>query len=430
MSFIFKLYPAIVENYWEMCVTPNILNKDFLNHVKKLRITTTEVKMGNDEKREIANFMRSNFGDHSLILLSIFERSSKVKSNSLLCLLNMITNFQGKKLIASTESAYIEKLLKETKSSFVPKSFIIFSGLRNTLYFLLFVLYHEKNLQVIILIFRTLCELCNNCTLIDKMSFQDGIGLLLANYIVPLLRFQWTITQLEELKILCINFLAVLVNSSRKWPQIEQKYFKSPIDNLNLQLLDVIAHRKNVHEDKVVHEIISYFTRLCRHYYSSIFYSHQERSIWIFLKSSFIQHPHPSYPPFIEEIFKSHLDEAQKINQPNNRQQSEPSIQTKQLNEFLLIFIKAYCQQMTPTNYLHLLNSLTYVDYEQWSSPTFLYAHNFLLHCFYSFVSNIENSEVSKGFPSIESLKGNALVRLALIKLVGYMSFCPEFQTE
>jgi len=85
---------------------------------------------------------------------------------------------------------------------------------------------------------------------------------------------------------------------------------------------------------------------------------------------------------------------------------------------------------MTPTNYLHLLNSLTYVDYEQWSSPTFLYAHNFLLHCFYSFVSNIENSEVSKGFPSIESLKGNALVRLALIKLVGYMSFCPEFQTE
>ena len=101
--------------------------------------------------------MRTNFGDHSLILLSIFERSSRVRSNSLLCLLNMIANFQGKKLIASTESAYIEKLLKETKSSFVPKSFIIFSGLRNALYFLLFVLYHEKNLQVIMLIFRTLC---------------------------------------------------------------------------------------------------------------------------------------------------------------------------------------------------------------------------------------------------------------------------------
>jgi hypothetical protein len=51
MSFIFKLYPGIVENYWEMCVTANVLSKDFLNHVKKLRITTSEVKMGSDEKK-------------------------------------------------------------------------------------------------------------------------------------------------------------------------------------------------------------------------------------------------------------------------------------------------------------------------------------------------------------------------------------------
>ena len=98
--------------------------------------------MGSEEKHKIANLMRSNFGDHSLILLAIFERSSRVRANSLQCLLNMISNFQGKRLIASTESAYIEKLLKETRSSFIPKSFIIFSGLRNALYFLLFVLYH------------------------------------------------------------------------------------------------------------------------------------------------------------------------------------------------------------------------------------------------------------------------------------------------
>lgn len=98
--------------------------------------------MNSDEKKEIVHFMRSNFGDHSLILLSFFERNNKVKSNSITCLLNMIANFQGKKLIAETESVYIEKLLKQTKSSFVPKSFIIFSGLRNALYFLLFVLYH------------------------------------------------------------------------------------------------------------------------------------------------------------------------------------------------------------------------------------------------------------------------------------------------
>lgn len=140
--------------------------------------------------------MRSNFGDLSLVLLSFFERNNRVKSNSIRCLLNMISNFQGKKLIATTESVYIEKLLKQTKSSFVPKSFIIFSGLRNALYFLLFVLYYEKNLQIIILIFKTLCELCNNCTLVDKMSFEEGMGLLLRNYIVPVLEFEWSITEL------------------------------------------------------------------------------------------------------------------------------------------------------------------------------------------------------------------------------------------
>ena len=183
--------------------------------------------MNADQKQEIAQFMRSNFGDHSLILLSIFEKNNRVKSNSIICLLNMISNFQGKKLIDTTESVYIEKLLKETKSSFVPKSFIIFSGLRNVLYFLLFVLYYEKNLEIIILIFKTLCQLCNNCTLIDKMSFEEGIGMLLSNYIVPILEFQWNIAELQELKILCINFLSVLVNSNRKWVEIQQKYFKS-----------------------------------------------------------------------------------------------------------------------------------------------------------------------------------------------------------
>jgi hypothetical protein len=45
--------------------------------------------------------MRTNFGDHSIILLSIFERNSKVRINSINCLLNMIANFEGKKLIAA-----------------------------------------------------------------------------------------------------------------------------------------------------------------------------------------------------------------------------------------------------------------------------------------------------------------------------------------
>lgn len=79
----------------------------------------------------------------------------------------------------------------------MPKSFIIFSGLRNALYFLLFVLYYERSLPIVILVFKTLCELCNNCTLVDKMSFEEGMGLLLRNYIVPVLEFEWSISELE-----------------------------------------------------------------------------------------------------------------------------------------------------------------------------------------------------------------------------------------
>ena len=169
----------------------------------------------------------------------------------------------------------------------MPKSFIIFSGLRNALYFLLFALYYEKNLQIIIMIFKTLCELCNNCSLIDKMSFEEGMGLLMSNYIMPVLEFEWSILELEELKTLCINFLSVLVSNNRRWVEIEEKYFKSSKANINHKLIQVIDMRKNnsnsknLNEDKLVSEIINYFTRLSKKYFSIIFFKVQgEESIW------------------------------------------------------------------------------------------------------------------------------------------------------
>jgi hypothetical protein len=430
LSAIFKHYPSMVENYWEMCVTSNVLSKDFLAHVKKLRISTSEVKMSAEEKLEIAQFMRSNFGEHSIILLSIFERSNRVKCNSITCLLNMISNFQGKKLIDTTESAYVEKLLKETKSSFVPKSFIIFSGLRNALYFLLFVLYYEKNLPAIVLIFRTLCELCNNCTLVDKMAFEEGVGLLLSHYIVPILDFEWTISQLDELRVLCINFLAVLVNSNRKWAEIEQRYFKSSQGNINLKLLAVLEHRRSsqesLTEDKIVSEILNYFTRLCKHYYSSIFFRSETVSVWTSLEETFAKRVHLGYTSFVEEVFKSYLDEQQQMSNPNFRGQTVPSIGLQELTDFLVGFLRTYALEVTQNNYIHLLATVTYIDYAQWSQPAFAYPRNFLLHCFHSFV---DLKHPAKEYPSIESIKGNTLVRVALIKLVGYMSFCPAFQT-
>lgn len=46
------------------------------------------------------------------------------------------------------------------------------------------------------------------------------------------------------------------MSSSRKWPEIEQTYLKSTTANINLKLINVMSHRKNVEnnfsEDKVV----------------------------------------------------------------------------------------------------------------------------------------------------------------------------------
>lgn len=391
LACLFKHYAKIVETYWEMCVTSNIISLEFLGHVKQLRLTVEEARMSAEVRREIVNLMRSNFGDHSLILLSIFERNSRVRSNSISCLLNMIANFEGKRLIAAAERAYVEKLLKSTKSSFVPKSFIIFSGLRNALYFLLFALYYEKNLQIIVMIFKTLCELCNNCSLIDKMSFEEGMGLLLSNYIMPVLDFEWTILELEELKALCINFLSVLVSNNRRMVEIEEKYFKSSKHNINHKLIQVIALRrnssKNPSEDRLVSEIINYFTRLSKKYFSIIFFKAQgEESIWSALEANFLQTVNYNYSEFVEEIFKGYFDELQLINSQSARTKADPSIKQDTLAAFLLKFIDIYCREVTVNNYLRLLSTLTYVDYDYWTDPTFVNAKAFLLHCFSSFV--------------------------------------------
>lgn len=84
-------------------------------------------------------------------------------------------------------------MLHQTKSSFVPKSFIVFSGLRNALYFMLFSLHHERNILIIINTFKALTELCQQSTLIDKMGFIEGMGLLMSNYISPVLQFPWEV---------------------------------------------------------------------------------------------------------------------------------------------------------------------------------------------------------------------------------------------
>ena len=45
LSNIFKQYSQIVENYWEICVKPNILTHDFFTYLSKLKLTIDSTKM-------------------------------------------------------------------------------------------------------------------------------------------------------------------------------------------------------------------------------------------------------------------------------------------------------------------------------------------------------------------------------------------------
>ena len=206
-----------------------------------------------EEKKKLAALMRSNFGDQSLVMLVCFEQNSKVKANALNCMINMVGNFPDRRIIDTTEPSQVQKQLKTTKSSFVPKSFIIFSGLRNALYFLLFSLHHEKNIVIIVNTFKALTELCQQSTLVDKMGFIEGMGLLMANYINPVLQFPWNIPELNELKSLCISFLAALVGTQKKWEEMETQYLMSESNkNVNSCLINAMNQEGGLNEKIVI----------------------------------------------------------------------------------------------------------------------------------------------------------------------------------
>lgn len=70
------------------------------------------------------------------------------------------------------------------------------------------------------------------------------------------------------------------MNSNRKWLEIEHRYLKSKEENINLKLMNVMTHRKGTHgnltEDKVAVEIMNYFTKLCKNYYSVLYHAINE----------------------------------------------------------------------------------------------------------------------------------------------------------
>lgn len=75
--------------------------------MKKQKISADSTNLSEAERKELSLLLKNNFGDPSLLLLTIFEKNTKVRTNALNCIYNMIINFQGKKMINTTESVYI-----------------------------------------------------------------------------------------------------------------------------------------------------------------------------------------------------------------------------------------------------------------------------------------------------------------------------------
>ncbi len=89
---------------------------------------------------------------------------------------------------------------------------------------------------------------------------------------------------------------------------------------------------------------MNYFTRLCKNYFSVLFYKVNEGdlSIWSYLESVFANNVYQTYPQFVEEVFKSFLDENQIVNAQVKRDLYAPSIEMSELSHFLINFLKIY----------------------------------------------------------------------------------------
>ena len=91
---------------------------------------------------------------------------------------------------------------------------------------------------------------------------------------------------------------------------MEVEYLMSSSEkNMNYCLLEAIKNEGEL-DEKVITEILKYFTKLTKHYYSSIFYEVvADESIWKVCEKNFGKKYLRHFGSFIEEIFKSHFDQ-------------------------------------------------------------------------------------------------------------------------
>lgn len=97
---------------------------------------------------------------------------------------------------------------------------MIFWTYKNILYTLLFCLRHEKNIEVVIKNLHVLTMLTEHTALLSKMPYEQGAGLLLRNFILPILKFPAENQDVCNLQLAAIGILTAIVSQDYNWKEL------------------------------------------------------------------------------------------------------------------------------------------------------------------------------------------------------------------
>jgi hypothetical protein len=215
LALMLKIIPPLLELHWELCVRSNAFSDEFDEHIRQLQIKFSGQSLTPEQRTQVLNMMRVNFGEHSLLCMLIFEESSKVKLNILESIGLLATTFQGRKILPTLDVNLLEKEQKKTLS-FVPKSLLVFRAYRNVLYTLLFCLYHEKNVGCVHALLKTVTLVIEHTALLQKLPFEQGLNILLGNYLLPMLSFPAENSEFGSLQLAVVNCLTAIISSEHE----------------------------------------------------------------------------------------------------------------------------------------------------------------------------------------------------------------------
>ena len=142
---------------------------------------------------------------------------------------------------------------------------------------------------------------------------------------------------------------------------------------------------KNVQEQKIIQEITKYVLKMCKRYYSALFYEIDKyKSVWSYISGFYLEHPSPLFTNFVEQVVKCHFDQMTLLKTQSRKNEEYVQMGENELKKFMNNFFPIYGKIATVENYSSLINILTYLEYGSWSQEEYSKSKQFLIHCFNS----------------------------------------------